>query len=61
MPIVKKAQDVEEFKKIIEAYRVQNPVKFAQKKPFLMAKLAKLGGKPEKEEKEEKEEKKDEK
>lgn len=45
MPIVKKVSEntsVEEFEKLIERYKVQNPVKFALKEKALMAKLAGL-------------------
>lgn len=45
MPIVKKVTEntsVEDFEKLIERYKVQNPVKFAQKEKALMEKLANL-------------------
>lgn len=42
MPIVRKAASAEEFEKLIERYKIQNPVKFALKEKALMAKLAGL-------------------
>jgi hypothetical protein len=42
MPIVKKVQSVEDFEKLIEKYKVQNPVKFAMKEKALLEKLAGL-------------------
>ena len=44
MPIIRKTQTAEDFEKVIEAYRIQNPVKFALKEKALMAKLASLKG-----------------
>lgn len=48
MPIVKKVTEntsAEEFEKLVERYKVQNPVKFALKEESLMKKLAALKGK----------------
>ena len=58
MPIVKRSKSAEDFKRIIEAYKVQNPVKFAMKEKALMAKLEKLEGKTKEEPKEVKPKKK---
>lgn len=42
MPIVRKVNTSEDFEKLIERYKVQNPVKFAGKEKALLAKLAEL-------------------
>ena len=42
MPIIKQPTKAEEFRALIERYKVQNPVKFAMKRPALEAKLAGL-------------------
>ncbi len=43
---VSSSEEAERFAALIEAYKIQNPWKYAMKKSTLEAKLIALGGKP---------------
>lgn len=40
--VVEESEAKKEFRKLIEAYKIQNPVKYAQKEPELIRKLNSL-------------------